>query len=173
MRRSTPVLPRMGLRYFAVAPPTASESEFSAIVVHRSPEQGHIGKPGLAMLDCLVRTCVGHSTRRRGLKGTESRTNAFERALDRLTDGAALLRKDGRVLYSNAAFDVIVRNNDGVWIAKGESSLPRRKRAPALPPRSPRPAASAAVIPTAQTFRFSRTARQGCAGLHRVAASAA
>ena len=112
-------LPRMGLRYFADALLTASETEFSAIVVHRSPEQGHIGKPGLAMLDRLVPHVRGAFDVAARLKGTESRTNAFERALDWLTDGAALLRKDGRVLYSNAAFDVIVRNNDGVRIAKG------------------------------------------------------
>ncbi len=71
------------------------------------------------MLDRLVPHVRGAFDVAARLKGTESRTNAFERALDWLTDGAALLRKDGRVLYSNAAFDVIVRNNDGVRIAKG------------------------------------------------------
>jgi DNA-binding CsgD family transcriptional regulator len=48
------------------------------------------------------------------LKGASHTTDAFERALDWLTDGAALLRKDGRVLYANDAFQAMVGRGDGV-----------------------------------------------------------
>ena len=57
------------------------------------------------------------------LKGVHRRADAFERALDWLTDGAALLRKDGRALYSNEAFETIARRNDGLRLTRGAIEL--------------------------------------------------
>jgi DNA-binding CsgD family transcriptional regulator len=55
----------------------------------------------------------------RRLKIAKRRASAFEDALEWLADGAALLCRGGRALYSNAAFDAIVGHNDGLRMVKG------------------------------------------------------
>jgi len=53
------------------------------------------------------------------LKGASDTNTAFERTLDWLADGAALLGADGTVLFANEAFHAIARRNDGIRLRKG------------------------------------------------------
>jgi len=107
----------------------------------------------------------------RRLKSATRRTSAFEDTLDWLADGAALLRKDGRVLYSNETFDRIVARNDGLRIVKGAIEF-------GAPQAQARFVATLAAIgrldggdPGAPR-RLSRCTSGGRAGLRGVAATA-
>jgi DNA-binding CsgD family transcriptional regulator/PAS domain-containing protein len=108
-----------GFRYFIGTNVLQSGRELAAFAIQRSPKHGHVGRREIALMRALAPHLQQAHDMAARLKGTERRASAFERALDWLTDGAALLRRDGRVLYCNQAFDAIVRRNDGVQIVKG------------------------------------------------------
>jgi PAS domain-containing protein len=55
----------------------------------------------------------------RRLKGAGDARHSLERALDWLADGVALVRSDGKVVYSNAAFQAVARRDDGLGIRRG------------------------------------------------------
>jgi DNA-binding CsgD family transcriptional regulator len=108
-----------GFRYFISTNVVHNKHEAAPFAVQRSPRQGHVDKREIALMHCLaphLRQAHDMATR---LKGAKQTTDAFERALDWLTDGAALLRKDGRVLYANDAFQAIVRRGDGLRLNRG------------------------------------------------------
>jgi DNA-binding CsgD family transcriptional regulator len=108
-----------GFRYFVSTNVVHNQHQAAPFAIQRAPKQGHVGKREIALMHCLtphLRQAYDMATR---LKGAERRADAFERALDWLTDGAALLRKDGRVLYTNDAFQAIARRGDGLRLSKG------------------------------------------------------
>jgi DNA-binding CsgD family transcriptional regulator/GAF domain-containing protein len=108
-----------GFRYFISTNVVHNDREAAPFAVQRSPKQGHIDRREIELMRALaphLRQAYDMATR---LRGAKQATDAFERALDWLADGAALLRKDGRVLYSNDAFDAIAGHNDGLRIVRG------------------------------------------------------
>jgi DNA-binding CsgD family transcriptional regulator len=108
-----------GFRYFISTNVVHNQHEAAPFAIQRSPEQGHVGKREIALMHCLtphLRQAYDMAVRLRSAART---TDAFERALDWLTDGAALLRKDGRVLYANDVFQVMAGRGDGVRLNRG------------------------------------------------------
>jgi DNA-binding CsgD family transcriptional regulator len=112
-------LPRVGIRYFLAAILKHTPEEFAVFCVHRTRKEGHVDDREIALMRALTPHLQQAHDMATRLRGAELRAGAFERALDWVTDGAALLRNDGRVLYSNEAFDAIARRNDGLRIARG------------------------------------------------------
>lgn len=113
----------VGYRYFIGAILTVNDRESSLFSVQRATRQGHVGERERALMRRLAPHLQRAHDMAKRFRGAERRTDAFERALDWLTDGAALLRKDGQVLYANAAFDVIAQRDDGLRIVKGAIEL--------------------------------------------------
>jgi PAS domain-containing protein len=109
----------VGYRYFLGGILMVDEEESSLFSVQRATTQGHVDRSDMARM----RTLLPHVRRAfdasRRLKDAQRRTDAFESALDWLTDGAALLRRDGRVLYANQVFEAIAGRHDGLRIARG------------------------------------------------------
>jgi DNA-binding CsgD family transcriptional regulator len=116
-------LPRLDLRYFASGVISTSDREFVGFTVQRSPKQGHVGRSEIALMQHLL-PHVGQAfdvTRR--LKGAADAGRAFERALDWLVDGAALIGADGAVLFANEVLQAIARRDDGLKLRKGRIEL--------------------------------------------------
>ncbi len=109
----------VGYRYFIGGILTVTEQESSLFSVQRAIRQGHVDRESMARMRTLLSHVRGAFDVARRLKGAQRRTDALERTLDWLTDGAALLRNDGRVLYCNEAFETAIRRNDGLRIVKG------------------------------------------------------
>jgi DNA-binding CsgD family transcriptional regulator/PAS domain-containing protein len=112
-------LPRIGFRYFVSGVLRQTHQEFAAVAVQRSPAQGHVSTPEIALMQRLVphfRQALDVTTR---LKRAASTGRSLEGALDWLVDGVALLARDGAVLYANEALQDIVRGDDGIGIKKG------------------------------------------------------
>jgi DNA-binding CsgD family transcriptional regulator len=109
----------VGYRYFLGGILTVDEEESSLFSVQRATTQGHVDRVDMVRM----RTLLPHVRRAfdvsRRLRDAQRKSDAFEHTLDWLSDGAALVRRDGRVLYANQAFEAIVRRHDGLRIARG------------------------------------------------------
>jgi DNA-binding CsgD family transcriptional regulator len=112
-------LPRVGIRYFLAAILKHTPEEFAVFCVHRTRTEGHVDDREIALMRALTPHLQQAHDMATRLRGAQRTANAFEHALGWLTDGAALLRKDGKVLYSNETFDAIARRGDGLRIVKG------------------------------------------------------
>ena len=112
-------LPHIGIRYFLSATLKHTPEEFAVFAVHRTPKEGHVDKREVALMRHLAPHLQQAHDMATRLKGADRRASELERAFDWLTDGAVLVRSDGRVVYANAAFQAIARRGDGVRIAKG------------------------------------------------------
>lgn len=112
-------LPRVGIRYFLAAMLTHTPEECAVFAVQRTVKEGHVDDREIALMRCLTPHLQQAFDMARRLGGVQRTTSAFESALDWLTDGAALLRSDGQVLYANEAFQSMARCNDGLRIVKG------------------------------------------------------
>jgi len=70
------------------------------------------------------------------LKGASDRSGSLENAVEWLTDGVALLRADGKIVYANDAMLSFAQRGDGIRIAGGILDLAgheaRRSFEPAL-----------------------------------------
>ena len=96
-------LARAGVRYFLSATLEQTQDRLTVVTVQRSRQQGHVGDNEITLMQRLVPHFQrAHQTRMR-LHVDETRHDPFERALDLLNDGIALLRRDGSVLYVNTA----------------------------------------------------------------------
>jgi DNA-binding CsgD family transcriptional regulator/PAS domain-containing protein len=112
-------LPRLGLRYFVSAVLAQTPEEFAVVAVHRTPRQGHVGRREIAVMQRLAPHFQrAHDVAKR-LKAAHGRQGMLENALDWLTDGVALLRTDGHVVYANDALRALARRGDGLRITKG------------------------------------------------------
>jgi DNA-binding CsgD family transcriptional regulator len=112
-------LARMEMRYFVVGVLAASDAEYTAVTVQRTPRQGHPDRAEIA----LMRRLVPHVRQAFDLAGRLAEAAALDRslmrALDLVADGVALVRADGAVVHANAAFQAIARRGDGIAIRNG------------------------------------------------------
>jgi DNA-binding CsgD family transcriptional regulator/PAS domain-containing protein len=107
-------LPRTGVRYFVNGTIVSNADNYGAVVVHRSAKRGHAGRQDIALMQRIVPHVRRAFDVSRRLREAGEVRSSFERALDLLADGVALVRGDGAVLYSNEALQTIARQNDGV-----------------------------------------------------------
>ena len=113
------LLPITDFRYFVSATLANSPAEYAVVAVQRTRRQGHVGENEIAAMRRLVphlQQALDVSAR---LRGARLAIDAFEQALDWLDDGAALLRRDGGIVFCNERFRRIAQKRDGVWIEKG------------------------------------------------------
>jgi DNA-binding CsgD family transcriptional regulator/PAS domain-containing protein len=96
-------LPELGLRYFISAVLEQTRDTLSVVSVQRTRRQGHVDASGISMMQRLFPHLQKAHDMRTRLQAAPEREAALEDALDLLTDGIALLRKDGRIVYANQA----------------------------------------------------------------------
>jgi DNA-binding CsgD family transcriptional regulator/PAS domain-containing protein len=91
----------LGLRYFVSAVLEQTPDQLAVVAVQRTPRQGHVEHREISL---MRRLCPhfqrAHDVRTR-LKAAGRRAASLEHALDLLTDGAALLGADGKIVYAN------------------------------------------------------------------------
>jgi DNA-binding CsgD family transcriptional regulator len=102
-------LPSMGLRYFISAVLEQTSDRIAVVSVQRTQRKGHADQREIALMHRLcphfqraysMRKLIGVNTPR-----------LFESALDLLSDGVALLRRDGRILHINEALRNLAAGN--------------------------------------------------------------
>lgn len=107
------------LRYAIAGILKTPRDEFGVVGIQRSPRHGHVGRAEIALMERLFPHIQQAFDVARRLKGAGDARHSLEHALDWLADGVALVRFDGKVVYSNAAFQAIARRGDGLGIRRG------------------------------------------------------
>ena len=100
-------LTRVGLRYFMSAVIEQTPERLTAITVQRTPRQGHVGEREIALMQRLGPHLQRAYRTRMRLDAAPRREGLFEHALDLLSDGVALLRRDGDIVYLNEALRLL------------------------------------------------------------------
>ncbi len=100
-------LEKIGLRYFISTVLEHTTDRTTVVSVQRSRREGHVGHSEIA----LMRRLFPHFQRayhmRTRLESVWRHENALESALDLLSDGIALLRRDGKIVYVNEALRML------------------------------------------------------------------
>jgi DNA-binding CsgD family transcriptional regulator len=112
-------LARYGFRYFISANVVQTADEAAPFAIQRSPRQGHVGRREIELMQRLLPHLQQAYDVAQRLKRAQTESRTFERALDWLADGVALVRADGTIAYVNDALQRIFRRNDGLRTAKG------------------------------------------------------
>jgi len=109
-------LPHLGLRYFVSAVLEQSPDKLAVVAVQRTRKQGHVDKREIN----LMRRLYPHYQRAYDLamrlKVDSDRSSLLENAVELLTDGVALLRANGRIVYANHALNALAQRGDGIRI---------------------------------------------------------
>jgi DNA-binding CsgD family transcriptional regulator/PAS domain-containing protein len=105
-------VPSMGLRCFISAVLEQTEDRIAVIAVQRSPRKGHVSHREIA----LMRRLYPHLQRAYAMRkllgaAAPNREDLFENALDLLSDGIALLREDGSIVFVNEALQLLAARN--------------------------------------------------------------
>lgn len=105
-------LPSMGLRYFISAVLEQTEDRIAVVSVQRSRQKGHVGNREIALMHRLCPHLQRAYTMRKLIgAAAPAREDLFENALDLLSDGIALLRRDGSILFVNDALRALASRN--------------------------------------------------------------
>jgi DNA-binding CsgD family transcriptional regulator len=107
-------LPSMGLRYFISAVLEQTTDRIAVVSVQRSRRKGHATNREIALMHRLCPHFQRAYTMRKLLGATvPTREDLFENALELLSDGIALLRRDGGLVFVNDALrHLAARNRD-------------------------------------------------------------
>ena len=108
------------VRYFATGSVGRDREKHTFLTMVRTPRQGPTDAEHLRSLERLlphVRLAITIGER---MDDVESRARAALGALDWLTDGAAILAGDGRLIHANAAFVRLACAENGVCIRNSE-----------------------------------------------------
>jgi DNA-binding CsgD family transcriptional regulator/PAS domain-containing protein len=100
-------LARVGLRYFMSVVVEQTRDRLTVVTVQRTPQQGHVGEREIALMQRLGPHLQRAYQTRMRLDTTPRRESLFEHALDLLSDGVALLRRDGGIVYLNEALRLL------------------------------------------------------------------
>jgi DNA-binding CsgD family transcriptional regulator/PAS domain-containing protein len=109
----------LDLRYFMSGQILNTHSQQAIVSIQRTRRQGHVGPADIGRMQTLLphlRQAYDMATR---LRSARANARTFEQALGWLSDGVALLRRDGRIVYANDAFQAIARRNDGLRVVRG------------------------------------------------------
>jgi DNA-binding CsgD family transcriptional regulator len=109
-------LPHMDLRYFAAAIFEHTSEKLAAVHVQRTRKQGHVDKREIALMHRLCPHYQRAHDMAQRLRTAANHGKAFEDAIGWLTDGIALLRADGSIVYVNAAMSVFAESGNGIRI---------------------------------------------------------
>ena len=97
-------LAAMGLRYFISAVLEQTPRTMTAISLQRSRRKGHVDRSDISLMRRLCPHFQRAYTMKKLLRAdAPTRETLFESALDLISDGIALLRRDGAILYVNEA----------------------------------------------------------------------
>jgi DNA-binding CsgD family transcriptional regulator/PAS domain-containing protein len=107
-----------GYRYYVGGTLEVGQRESSLFSVQRTRKQGHVDCKEIALMRLLLPHMQQAFDTMRRLRTASTAQRALEGTLDWLTDGAALVRADGTVLYANQALQAIARQGDGVCIRR-------------------------------------------------------
>ena len=113
------LLGRADLRYFIAGQVLRTSSRAVVVSAQRSPEQGHIERRHIGVMQRLLPHVQQALDVEMRLERADAAGHTLESALHWLADGVALVRADGTVVYANEALQAIFRRNDGLRIAKG------------------------------------------------------
>ena len=108
----------MDLRYVlgGVVSYPLDEGIFTSVQI--TPAQGHPTKAKMRLMAALLPHLRQATDVMRRLGKSARAQDAFERTLEWLVDGVAMLGHDGSVLYANAAAQAIFRANDGIAVQR-------------------------------------------------------
>jgi DNA-binding CsgD family transcriptional regulator len=108
----------LDLRYNVIGILRNDETVFSGFTVQRSQRQGHVERAEIALMAQLVPHVARSVDMMRRLKTEQAASRSFERGLDWLLEGVALVRADGSIAYANDSLQAMARAGDGVLIKK-------------------------------------------------------
>lgn len=112
-------LPALGLRYFISAVLEQTPDRLSVVTVQRTRKQGPVESREIAMMQRLYPHFQRSHDMSTRLKSADVRNDLLENALDLLSDGVALLRSDGRLVYANDALCKLAGRGSDFSIARG------------------------------------------------------
>jgi DNA-binding CsgD family transcriptional regulator/PAS domain-containing protein len=105
-------LPGLGLRYFISAVLDQTAGRTTVVSVQRTRQKGHVSGHEIELMNRLCPHFQRAYTMRKLLGApAPSREDLLEDALDLLTDGIALLRRDGGIVYVNSALRRLAASN--------------------------------------------------------------
>jgi DNA-binding CsgD family transcriptional regulator len=106
-------LSHLGLHHFLGAVLDNTPEKISVISVQRTGKQGHVGNRQIALIGRLVPHFQRAQAMATRLKALGDSRDRLEHSLDWLTDGAALLRADGNIIYANDTLCALAQRGDG------------------------------------------------------------
>jgi DNA-binding CsgD family transcriptional regulator len=109
-------LPQFGLRYFLGAVLEQTSEKFTFVTVQRTNKQGHVEKREIGLMQRLCPHFQRAHDMTTRLKAAGETRGLLENTLDWLTDGVALLRADGDIVYANDTMRALAKRGDGFRI---------------------------------------------------------
>jgi DNA-binding CsgD family transcriptional regulator/PAS domain-containing protein len=109
-------LPQFGLRYFLGAVLEQTSEKFTFVTVQRTHKQGHVEKREIGLMQRLCPHFQRAHDMTTRLKVAGETRGLLEDTLDWLTDGVALLRADGDIVYANDTMRALAKRGDGFRI---------------------------------------------------------
>lgn len=107
-----------GYRYFVGGIVAVDERQSLLFSVQRSIAQGHVDRENTASMLLLLPHVRQAFDMTRRLRGSSETSTALQQALDWLTDGVAVIKADGTIVYANDSFRAIAGAADGLRIKK-------------------------------------------------------
>lgn len=107
------------LRYFISANLGRRQDTYSALYVHRTPKQGHVGDGEIALMRRIMPHVASAMDVHLRLAGNDALESAFEATLDLAEFGAMLLTATGVITFANEPAQHIMARSDGLATDEG------------------------------------------------------